>query len=82
MHAVQRGQINDAIQQFQLAQRHAQRRVKALYYIGLCFKQKKQYDMATEQLKKAAARAPAVGDTKKDIYYELGQRFWKPPANP
>ena len=69
----EKGQINEAIQQFQLAQRHAQRRVQALYYIALCFKQKGQFDMALEQLDTAAAEHVPWDHTKKDIYYELGQ---------
>ena len=68
----QRALTNDAIQQFQLAQRNPQRRILSLYHIGLCFKAKKQYDMAIEQLQLAAAEHPAMDDTKKDIFYELG----------
>ncbi len=69
----ERGMISEAIQQFQLAQRHAQRRPRALYYLGLCFKAKKQYDLATSQLEKAASEQLVMDQTKKDILYELGQ---------
>jgi tetratricopeptide (TPR) repeat protein len=68
-----RHQINEAIQHLQLAQRNPQRRVKSLYYLGLCFKLKKQFDLAIEQLQQAAAEQQAMDETKKDIYYELGQ---------
>lgn len=68
----ERGQISEAIQQFQLAQRHAQRRPKALYYMGLCFKSKKQYDLAISQLEKAVSEQFVMDQTKKDILYELG----------
>jgi len=69
----ERGELNEAIQQFQAAQRNPQRRVRSLYYMALCFKSKKQYDIATEQLEKAASELKMMDDTKKDILYELGQ---------
>ena len=36
--------VNEAIQQFQLSQKNLKFRVGSLYYMGLCFKQKGQYD--------------------------------------
>lgn len=69
----ERGRTNEAIQQFQAAQRNPQRRVRALYYLALCFKSKQQYDIAAEQLEKAASEMHVMDDTKKDILYELGQ---------
>jgi tetratricopeptide (TPR) repeat protein len=66
-------QVNEAIQQFQAAQRNAQRRISSLYYIGLCFKAKQQYDMALEQLGKALEELPVMDDQKKAVLYELGQ---------
>jgi len=64
--------INEAVQQFQIAQSHPQRHVQSLYYIGMCFKKKQQFDMAREQLEKAASECTKMNDLKKDIYYELG----------
>lgn len=64
--------LNEAIQQFQLSQRNPKYRAKTLYYLSLCFKQKKQLDMAIEQLKKALSELVTMDDTKKDILYELG----------
>jgi tetratricopeptide (TPR) repeat protein len=64
--------VNEAIQQFQLSQRSPKHRSRTLYYLAMCFKQKKQYDMAIEQLKKAASEMSSMDDTKKDILYELG----------
>ena len=64
--------LNEAIQQFQLAQRAAQHRVRALYYLGMCFKSKGQYDMAVQQLEDASKDLTGMDDTKKDIVYELG----------
>lgn len=66
------GQHTEAISQFQLAQRNPQRRLRALYYLALCFEQKGQYDIAVEQLQKAASEMPLMDDTRKDVIYELG----------
>ena len=71
----QQNKINEAIQQFQASQRNAQRRIQSLYYIGMCFKSKQQYDMAIDQLQRAAAEMPVMDDTKKSVVYELGLLF-------
>jgi tetratricopeptide (TPR) repeat protein len=68
----ERGAITEAIEGFQLAQRNPQRRTRALYYLALCFKSKQQYDIALEQLEKAAEELSLMDDTKKDIVYEMG----------
>ncbi len=65
-------QLNEAIQQFQQAHRNPQRRIRSLYYLALCFKQKQQFDIALEQLEKAASELQIMDSTKKDILYELG----------
>jgi len=64
--------MNEAIQQFQLSQRNPKYRSKSLYHLALCFKNKKQLDMAAEQLKKAVSEMSTLDDTKKDVLYELG----------
>jgi tetratricopeptide (TPR) repeat protein len=64
--------FTDAAQQFQLAQKSPRWRIKSLYHLGLCFKAKQQYDLATEQLKQAASELPSMDKVKKDIIYELG----------
>lgn len=69
----ERGELNEAIQHFQLSQRNPQKRIRSLYYLGLCFKSKGQNDIAVEQLQKAASELPIMDETKKDIIYELGQ---------
>jgi len=66
------GRLNEAIQEFQLSQRNPQRRIRSLYYLAMCFKQKKQLDIAMEQLQKAASELNLMDDTKKDILYEMG----------
>jgi tetratricopeptide (TPR) repeat protein len=70
-----RQEINDAIQQFQLAQRNPSERIRSLYYIGQCFKIKKQYDLAIDQLTRAAAEIQGMTDLRKDIIYDLGSMY-------
>jgi tetratricopeptide (TPR) repeat protein len=65
------GKLNEATQQFQLAAKNPQRRVRSLYYLGLCFKAKQLNDLALEQLEKAASELPVMDETKKDVLYEL-----------
>ena len=67
-----RKQYNEAIEEFQLAQRNPQRRTRALYYLALCFREKGQPDIAFEQLQKAAAELTLMDETKKDVVYEMG----------
>ena len=67
-----RKQYNDAIEEFQLAQRNPQRRTRALYYLALCFTAKGQFDIAFEQLQKAASELTLMDETKKDVIYEMG----------
>ncbi|MBI2440038.1 MAG: tetratricopeptide repeat protein [Lentisphaerae bacterium] len=69
----ERGMLNEAIQQFQIAQRNPRFHVRALYYIARTFKLKGQLDLAREQLEKAAAELTEMDDLKKDIFYELGE---------
>ncbi len=66
------GQFLEAIQQFQQSQRNPQRRIRSLYYLARCFEQKGQFDIAAEQLEKAASELSILDNTKKDILYELG----------
>lgn len=68
-----RGQINESIQQFQLSQRSPQHRARSMYYIGLCFASKKQYDMAVQQLEKANSEMADMDENKKACLYELGR---------
>ncbi len=66
------GKINEAIQEFQLSSRNPQRRIRSLYFMGLCFKQKNQFDIALEQFQKAVSELSIMDDNKKDILYEMG----------
>ena len=67
-----RQQYNEAIEEFQLAQRNPQRRTRALYYLALCFREKGQPDIAFEQLQKAASELTLMDETKKDVVYQMG----------
>ena len=67
-----RGQFNEAIEEFQLAQRNPQRRTLALYHLALCFTQKGQPDIAFEQLQKAASELTLMDEVKKDVVYQMG----------
>ena len=68
----ERNRLDEAIEELQMAQRNPQRRIRALYYLALSFKQKKQYDIALEQLQKATSELTIMDETKKDIVYEMG----------
>ena len=67
-----RKQYNEAIEEFQLAQRNPQRRTRALYFLARCFQEKGQPDIAFEQLQKAASELTLMDETKKDVVYEMG----------
>lgn len=69
----EQGKINEAIQQFQMAERNPSMRVRSLYHIAMCFKAKQQFDLARDQLEKAASGIADMDELKKDIYYQLGQ---------
>lgn len=69
----ERGMMDEAIAQFQQAQRNPKRRIDALYLMGRCFKAKGQYDIAASQLEKASEELPTMDNTKMGILYELGE---------
>lgn len=64
--------FDEAIQQFQVSHRTPKHEVLSLYYLGLCFREKGQLDMARDQLEAAGAKVQTMDDTKKKICYELG----------
>ena len=55
-----------------MAQRNPQKRIRALYYLAMCFKAKVQYEIPMEQLEKARSELHLMDDTKKDVVYEMG----------
>ena len=64
---------NEAIQQFQMAQRSPKQRTHALYYLGCCMAKKQQYDLALDQLESASSEILIMDDLKKSVLYELGK---------
>ncbi len=67
--------IDDAIQQFQLAQRNPKDRPMALSHLALCFRKKNMPDMAAEQLEQAREIVTEMGPEKMQILYELGDIY-------
>lgn len=67
------GYYDDAIGQFQLAQRSPKERLDSLYYLAMCFMQKGQRDMAVMQLETANEQLPIMDDLKKKIIFALGK---------
>lgn len=62
----------EAIAEFQISQRNPKQRINSLYYLAMCFKAKKQLDMAIDQLEKASGELFSMDETKKDVLYQLG----------
>lgn len=65
------GQIELAIQQFQMAQRTPKLRIAALTHLGACFRAKGMNDLALQQFETAKAELPLLDDEKKDVIYQL-----------
>ncbi len=66
-----RGQYTDSIPYFQIARRSPQRRVECMVYLGRCFSENHQYDMAVEQLEGALAEMDVMDKTKLETLYSL-----------
>ncbi len=71
----ERQNLNEAIQQFQLASRSPSEHVRAMYFIGQCFLLKKQYDLAADQFEKTVAEIPSMTDLRKEVVYDLGRVY-------
>lgn len=69
------GMIDEALEQFQLAQKQPKMRLFAIVYLGRCFSEKGQYDMAVEQFKKALADMLVMDANKLDTLYYLGLTY-------
>lgn len=66
------GRTDDAIKEFQLAQRNPKRRVQTLNYLGQCFTRKNYLDLAAEQFHKGIKEHVPVDGLKKEMWYNLG----------
>lgn len=67
----EKGDLTEAIQQFQLAKRNPQRRVRSLLYLAKAFRAKNQLQIAMDQLEAALADTPEMDSTKKELLYEM-----------
>ena len=69
------GNVEKALEQFQLAQRNPHKRLSAIAYLGRCFAAKEQFDMAIEQFEKAVKEMPTMDDLKMETVYHLGVTY-------
>lgn len=67
--------IDNALEQFQLAQRNPQKRLQAIVYLGRCFHVKGQNDMAIEQFNKALSDMHTMDKDKMNTLYHLGVTY-------
>jgi tetratricopeptide (TPR) repeat protein len=72
-----KGEVDAAIEQFQVSQRNAKVRVQSLIFLGNCFKQKKQYDLAVQQYATVKSEISGMNDQKKEVIYELAGCYEK-----
>jgi tetratricopeptide (TPR) repeat protein len=61
--------------EFQQAVKNPSKRLETQKYLGECFKRKRLFDLAVEQLKKASGGIPQMSALKKDILYELASVY-------
>ena len=66
-------QYDEAIAQFQLAQRNPNVRLDALIYLGRAYKEKQFHDLAIQQFATVKNEIPVLDERKKAAIYELGQ---------
>lgn len=69
---INRGLINEAISAFQMAAKSPSKKAMALNYLGICFRNKKMYDLAKDQLLKAVSELTVMNELKKEVVYNLG----------
>ncbi len=72
-----KGRYKEAISQFQKSVEDPSKRLDSLNMLGLCFMEKKMYDLAVTQFKKALTYAPQITPKTKDIIYNLGITYEK-----
>ena len=69
------GDFENALGQFQLSQKNPQRRLSSIVYLGQCFHEKKQYDIAIEEYTKAISEMISMDRQKMDALYFLGLTY-------
>ena len=68
----QADKISEAIQEFQKAQNHPNKRVASMGHLAQCFAKRKMYDMAQRKLQDALKEKLVFDDEKKELLYNLG----------
>jgi tetratricopeptide (TPR) repeat protein len=69
------GHIDNALEQFQIAQKNPHHRLSAMVYLGRCFASKKQFDLSVEQFTKAVSEMIAMDKAKMEALYHLGVTY-------
>ncbi len=72
---MERGDLDGAIKELQVARTSSQKRTVALNYLGECFRRKGQPDMAVEQFEKALSELYVMDSFKKEVMYNLGRAY-------
>ncbi len=72
---MERGDLDGAIRELQVAKTGAQKRTVALNFLGECFRRKGQPDMAVEQFEKALSELYVMDSFKKEVMYNLGRAY-------
>ena len=71
------GQVDEALKQFQIAQKNPHRRLVSLVYLGRCFYEKGQLDIAIEQFENAVKGMLAMNKEKMDALYHMAIAYEK-----
>ncbi len=69
------GDVENAIQQFQMSLKNPQRRLSSMTYLGRCFKAKGQHDLAIEQFNRAIEEMVGMDSNKMEALYHLGLTY-------
>lgn len=67
------GKVDEAIREFQVAQRGTSLKQRSSVMLGRCFSKKRLFDLALAQFDKAISDAPGMDDFKKEVLYESAQ---------
>ena len=69
------GDFQNAIANFQQAQKNPKVRIAAITGMGKSLKARKMFDLAVAQFQVAKAETPVMDDAKKDIIYQLAECY-------
>lgn len=71
------GKVAEAIQEFQKSKENPHRRVRSMYYLGLCFGRRGMHDLAARNIQSAIKEKQIFDDEKKELIYALGCAYEK-----